>query len=69
MAERLKDKGLRDELRPFKKRVLRQAAAGNISKADTDWLVKRLNDIEARVMKMNEKPEREREFIQYDNRH
>jgi hypothetical protein len=58
MAERLKDKGLRDELRPFKRRVLRQASHDAISKADADWLVK-----------MNEKPEKEREFIRYDNRH
>ena len=63
MAERLKDKGLRDELRPFKKRVLRQAAANNISKADTDWLVDRLNEIEARVIRMSEKPNRERGFM------
>jgi hypothetical protein len=69
MAERLKDKGLRDELRPFKRRVLRQASHDAISKADADWLVKKLNEIEARVIKMNEKPEKEREFIRYDNRH
>lgn len=62
MAERLKDKGLRDELRPFKRRVQRQASLGRISKADADWLVKQLNNVEARVMKMNEKPEKEREF-------
>jgi len=62
MAERLKDKGLKDELGPFKKRVLRQASLRRISKADADWLVNRLNEIEARVMRMNEKPEKEREF-------
>lgn len=63
MAERLKDKGLRDELRPFKRRVHRQASLGRISKADADWIIKRVNDIEARVIKMSEKPEKEREFF------
>lgn len=60
MAERIKDKGLRDELNPFKRRVLRQASLRRISKADADWLVDRLNEVEARVIAMQEKPELER---------
>lgn len=63
MADRLKDKGLRDELAPFKRRVLRQSSLGRVSKADADWLVGKLDEIEAFVIKMKEKPELEREFM------
>lgn len=62
MVARIKDKG-RMELSSFRSRVLRQQSMGRISKADADWLVDKVNEIERRVSTMNERPEREREFL------
>lgn len=62
MVARVKDKG-RNELRSFRKRVLQTAALGRISKADADWLVEKVDEIERRVSTMHEKPEYEREFL------
>jgi hypothetical protein len=59
MAERLKDKGLRDELRPFGRRVMRQASLGRISKKAGDDLSRMVNEIEAYVVRMEEKPNSE----------
>lgn len=60
MVARLKDKG-RLELKSFKSRVLRQAALGRIGKADADWLVDNIDQIDAFVCKMDEKPNLERQ--------
>lgn len=62
MVARVKDKG-RVELHSFRKRVLQLAALGRISKADADWLVDKVDEIERRVSTMYEKPELEREFL------
>lgn len=62
MVARLKDRGL-DELATFKARALRQAALKRISKADADWLVERIDEISARVIRMTELPELEKEFM------
>ena len=60
MVARLKDKG-RLELKSFKTRGLREAALGRIGKADADWLVDSINEIDAFVCKMDEKPNLERQ--------
>jgi hypothetical protein len=62
IVARVKDKGRR-ELESFRKRVLQVAALQRISKADADWLVERINEIEKRVTTMNEKPELERKYL------
>lgn len=62
MVDRVKDKGLK-ELQSFKRRVLRVASFTRISKADADWLVEHTEEIERYVGRMNERPEREREFL------
>lgn len=60
IVARIKDKG-RLELSSFKSRVMRQAALGRISKANADWLVDSVNEIDAYVCKMDEKPNLERQ--------
>lgn len=62
MVARVKDKG-RKELESFRKRVLQVAALQRISKADADWLVERINEIERKVSTMHEKPELERKYL------
>lgn len=62
MVARVKDKGLL-EIRSFKARVLRQASLNRISKADADWMVEKSNEIEARIILMDEKPDRESEMF------
>ncbi len=62
IVARVKDKGIA-ELRAFRARVLRQAALNRISRNDADWIVERIDDVEARVILMDEKPELEREMF------
>ena len=62
MVARIKDKGVK-ELQAFKRRAMQLAALQRISKADADWLVERVNEIERRVTTMQEKPELERKFL------
>lgn len=58
----MKDKGVK-ELQSFKRRAMQLAALQRISKADADWLVERINEVERRVTTMHEKPELERKFL------
>lgn len=60
MVARLKDKG-RLELKSFKTRVLRQAALGRIGQTDANNLVGMVNELDAYVCKMEEKPNLERQ--------
>jgi hypothetical protein len=60
MVARLKEKGI-SELRNFKTRVLRQASLRRISQTDADELVDMVNEIEAYVIKMKEKPMKQEE--------
>ena len=60
MVARVKELGL-EELKTFKRRVLRVAALGRIAKGDADNLIDMVDRIEAYVIRMPEKPdERER---------
>lgn len=58
MAGSLKVFGLERELKPFRKRVLRQLALGRIRKGDADILTDKIDDIEAHVLRMREGRER-----------
>jgi hypothetical protein len=62
MVARLKDKGT-DELSSFKTRVLRLAALKRISQADASNLVRMVNELEAYVIRMDEKPNKERQWL------
>ena len=62
IVARMKDKGVK-ELQSFKRRAMQLAALQRISKADADWLVERINEVERRVTTMHEKPELERKFL------
>lgn len=62
IVARIKDKGIK-ELQAFKRRAMQLAALQRISKADADWLVERINEVERRVTTMQEKPELERKFL------
>lgn len=48
-----------DELHALKRRVVRSYAMGRIGKADHDFIVKRLDEIEARIVQMPEYGEEE----------
>lgn len=56
MARGLKSRGLL-ELDTLRQRVKRQHMLKRISKPDCDWLVDALNQVEARIIKMEEKGE------------
>jgi hypothetical protein len=62
IVARMKDKGIK-ELNSFKRRAMQLAALQRISKADADWLVERVNEIERKVTTMHEKPELERKYL------
>jgi hypothetical protein len=49
----LKERGV-EEARALRKRVVRAHAMGRTGKADTDYLVQRLNEVEARIISMQE---------------
>lgn len=53
MALPLKTKGL-EELYSLKRRVKRQKAMERISKSDHDYLVSMLDDVEAKIVRMQE---------------
>ncbi len=53
MAAPLKTAGLR-ELEALRKRVRRQFAMERISGADTEYILERLNEVEAYIIKMRE---------------
>ncbi len=55
MAEALKTKGLQ-ELSQFRKRVNRQYALGRISRPDRQTLIGLVDELEAVVIKITEKP-------------
>ena len=61
MASRIKDKGAQ-ELSSYKRRVLNVRALERISKADADWLVEHVEEIQRYVSRMTELPDREKEF-------
>jgi hypothetical protein len=56
MVARLKDRG-RDDLATFRARVLRLAALGRIAKSDADYIVERVDEIDAYIIKMSEQPD------------
>jgi hypothetical protein len=58
MAARIKEKGM-EELAAFKRRVKRQGALNKIARANEEWLVEHIEEIERYVGKMQEKPELE----------
>lgn len=53
MARSLKVRGM-EELDSMRRRVRRQHALGRISRPDADWLVRRINQIESRIVSMRE---------------
>lgn len=58
MVARLKDRGV-EELQSFRRRVLRIAGLGRISKGDADRIIRLVDEIEAIVIRMDEKPNKE----------
>lgn len=56
MARTLKTKGL-EELNALRNRARRQQGLGRIGAADADFIVKRLNEIEAKIIAMRESNE------------
>lgn len=60
MVARLKDAG-REELSKFKSRVLRVAGLNRISKGDADFIIAKVDEIDAHIIKMTEKPENDKE--------
>lgn len=52
-----------EEVAELKKRVNRQHQLERISRGDRDFLVEHIDAIEARIVSMNEKQEREGGFI------
>jgi hypothetical protein len=62
MVARLKDRG-RDDLATFRARVLRLAALGRIAKSDADHLVTKVDEIDAFVIKMQEKPDEKERLL------
>ena len=56
MARTLKTKGLQ-ELNALRNRARRQQGLGRIGAADAEFIVKRLDEIEARVISMRENNE------------
>lgn len=57
MAKGLQSRGL-EELGLFKKRVNRQYSMERISRVDRDELISLIDQIESRVVRMNEKQEK-----------
>jgi hypothetical protein len=62
MVARLKERG-RDELASFRARVLRLAALGRISKGDADHIVETIDELDAFVIKMQEKPDEKERLL------
>jgi hypothetical protein len=57
---RLKDAGV-EEVMGLRRRTLRSAAMGRIGQADCQFIVKRLDEVHARIIEMQEDDDR-REF-------
>jgi hypothetical protein len=62
MVARLKDTG-RVELAKFKGRVLKVAGLGRIAKGDADFIIEKVDEIDAHIIKMHEKPDYERKMF------
>lgn len=60
MVAKLKDKGIY-EVQVLRRRTMALAGMKRISKADADYIVERLDQIEARIIRMDEKPNNNRE--------
>ena len=56
MARTLKSLGL-EELRSLRRRARRQQGLGRIGSRDADYIVSRLNEVEARIISMTEENE------------
>lgn len=56
MARSIKSRGL-SELRSLRARVLRQHALERISRPDRDWLITHIDELEARIIQMQERNE------------
>lgn len=59
MVARLKDKGLQ-ELRSLRSRTLRLAGLERIGRLDAQFIVDKLDEVEARIVRMHERPQVER---------
>ena len=64
MARSLKDAGM-EELSGLKRRVNRQHALQRIHRSDRDELVELIDQIEAKIVSMDEKEEREGGYISW----
>jgi hypothetical protein len=62
VVARVKDRGL-IELGHFKSRVLRQKALNRIKGADADWLINKVEEVERYIIRMDEAPFKEQEFM------
>jgi hypothetical protein len=62
----LKERGLSRELAPLIKRVKRAYAMNRISKADCNYLLSRLEEVEARIVSMTEIDETGEEVLEPD---
>jgi len=57
----LKEAGV-DEVRALRSRVIKSLAMGRIGRDDHDYLVDRLDEVEARIVSMEERDPRRKEF-------
>jgi hypothetical protein len=62
----LKERGHQRELAPLIRRVKRAYAMGRISSDDFDYLLKRLQEVEARIVSMSELNEDGEEVLEPD---
>ncbi len=62
MARGLKTLGL-EELDAFRKRVIRQRGLKRISRPDSEWILARVDELEARIVMMEEKDNGEEDFL------
>jgi hypothetical protein len=62
IVARVKDRGL-IELGHFKSRVLRQKALNRIKGVDADWLINKVEEVERYIIRMDEAPFKEQEFM------
>lgn len=62
IVARVKDRGM-VELDRFKTRVLRQKALKRVKGVDADWILAKVEEIERYVVRMDEAPYKEQEFM------